>query len=412
MKLKLKYFNDFTLLIPLIMVFVGEIVSYIYPFLSSPIKVLTCVMLIFPIWLKIKIPSKLLFALLVFIFFFIIAFTKSFNYKAALEDGIRYFFPIAVLLYGYYNKHKLNLFVGFIIIFTLLNFLVQLNNYYYYYIDPQRQWFYIRYFIESQNKTIYWPAKTFGVLRATGLVIFFGAFGILNFMAFWLTYYYYFGRYRKLCLVIFSLGVFISTSFKTIGFFLITLVIKYYKKLKYLLILPPVAICLYFLVGSEIRDSIEKSIEIRLRLYVTEGNSARSESYRAMFNEFKDFNLLGEGIGVFGGPASTKYNSPYYDEIDFNWYDTTLLATTDTYYPHLFVEMGILGGLSYLFVLLIPLMYRRMRYDKLEMLCIVYGMLFFDSLFSFSLNNLVMLTITILFVYPILYNKQKTLLEE
>jgi len=45
------------------------------------------------------------------------------------------------------------------------------------------------------------------------------------------------------------------------------------------------------------------------------------------------------------------------------------------------------------------------------MLCIVYGMLFFDSLFSFSLNNLVMLTMTILFVYPILYNKQKTLLE-
>lgn len=411
MKLKLKYLHDFTLLLPLILVFVGEIVSYMYPFLSSPIKVFTCLTLILPIWLKIRIPSKLLLTLLVFIFFFIIAFTRSYNYKAALEDGIRYFFPIAVLLYGYYNKHKLNLFVGFIIVFAFLNFIVQLKNYYYYYIDPQQQWFYISYFIESQNKTVYWPAKALGVLRATGLVIFFGAFGILNFMAFWLTYYYYFGKYRKLCLIIFFLGVFISTSFKTIGFFLVTLAIKYYKKLKYLLVLPLLVICLYFLVGSEIRNSIEKSIEIRLQLYVTEGNSARSESYRAMFSEFKDFNLFGKGIGVFGGPASTKYKSPYYDEINFNWYDTKLLATTDTYYPHLFVEMGILGGLAYLSVLLIPLMYRRMKYNKFKMLCIVYGMLFFDSLFSFSLNNLAMLTMTILFVYPILYNKQKTLLE-
>ncbi|NRD18529.1 hypothetical protein HNV08_00600 [Winogradskyella eckloniae] len=382
----------------------GEIIAYIYPNLSSPIKVLTCLFLICPVWLKIRVPNKLALAVFIFLFFFVIAFARSFNYNAAIEDGIRYFFPIAVLLYGYYNKHKLKLFVGFIIIFTLINFVAQFKNYYHFYIDPQRQWFYARYFIESQNRTVYWSPKTFGVLRATGLVIFFGAYGILNFIAFWITYYYYFGKYRKSCLTIFTIGVFISTSFKTIGFFIITLAIKYYKKLKYLLVLPFILGSLYFIVGNEIRTSIEKSIEVRLKLYITEGNSARSESYRAMFNEFKDFNLLGKGIGVFGGPASTKYNSPYYKEIDFNWYDTNFLATTDTYYPHLFVELGILGGLSYFMVLLVPLVLNKIKYLKLKILCIIYGMLFFDGLFSFSINNLVMLAMTILFAYPIVYD--------
>ncbi|WP_179009472.1 hypothetical protein [Winogradskyella forsetii] len=404
MKLKLKYINNFIILLPIIMVFAGEIIGYIYPSLSSAIKVVTCLALLFPIWLKIRIPNKLLLALLVFIVFFIIAFYRSFNYSAALEDGIRYIFPIAVLLYGYYNKHKLKLFVGFIIIFAILNFIVQLKNYYHFYIDPQRQWFYTRYFIESQNRTVYWSPKTFGVLRATGLVIFFGAFGVLNFIAFWLTHYFYFGKYRKICLSIFFISIFLSISYKTISFFLITLAIKYYKKLKYLLILPPLIMGLYFLVGNELRSIIEQSIEVRLSLYVTEGNSARSESYRVMFDEIRSFNLFGNGIGVFGGPASTKYNSPYYDEVDFNWYDTNYIATTDTYYPHLFVELGILGGLSYLMVLLIPLLIKSIKYRKLEILGIIYGMLFFDALFSFSINNLVMLTVTILFVYPIVYD--------
>ncbi|WP_299363749.1 hypothetical protein [Winogradskyella sp.] len=345
--------------------------------------------------------------LLIYGLFFIIAFSRSYNYRAALEDGIRYFFPVAVILYGYYNKHKLNLFVGFIIVFALINFVVQFKNYYHYYIDPERQWFYSRFFVESENRMIYWPPVIFGLLRATGLVVFFGAFGILNFVAFWLTHYYYHGKYRKLCLTIFTIGVFMSTSFKTIGFFLLTLAIKYYNKLKYFLIVPVLLALIYLLMGSSMRNDLEKSIEIRLKLYVIEGNSARSESYRVMAKEFKDFNLIGKGIGVFGGPASTKYKSPYYDEVNFNWYDTTYIATTDTYYPHLFVEMGILGGLSYLSLILSPVFLRIIKKRKLKILALVYGMLFFDALFTFSINNLVMLTMTLLFVYPIIYDKKE-----
>jgi len=406
MRFKKSSIDNVVILIPVIMVFVGEILSYLYPSLSSALKVITCLILLFPIWLKIKLPSKIVFFVLLFLVFFIGAFFESYNYRAALEEGVRYFFPIAVLFYGYYNKTKIKLFIYFIIVFALINFLVQLHSYYYYYIDPQRQWFYLRYFIESKKEMVYWAPSTFGVLRATGLMIFFGAFGILNFMAYWLTDFYYFGKYRKLCLCIFFVGVIISISFKTIGFFLMLLFIKYFQKLKYLLLLPPILIVLFIMIGKETREPIIEAATIRLELYVTEGNSARSESYRVMFDEIKSFNLFGEGLGSFGGPASTKYDSPYYDEVGFNWYDTKILATTDTYYPHLFVEMGLLGALAYLMIFLSPLFLKRIHVKKLKIVLIVYGVLFFDSLFSYSFNNLVILTMTLLFVYPIISNRE------
>lgn len=390
---------------PLILVFLGEAISYNYPSLSSPLKVFTCFILLFPFWLKITLPSKIVLFLMIFLMFFFFAFFNSFNYRAALEEGIRYFFPVAVILYGFYNKGNLKLLVTFIIIFALINFFVQFQNYYYFYIDPQRQWFYSRYFIESKKEMVYWAPTTFGVLRATGLLVFFGAFGILNFMAYWLTHFYYYGKKRKIFLTIFFVGVLASISFKTIGFFMLLLFIKYFKRAKYILVLPPLLLILFFLVGKETRDPIIDAVEIRLQLYVTEGNSARSESYRVMLDEIKSFNLLGEGLGTFGGPASTKYDSPYYNKVKFNWYETKILATTDTYYPHLFVEMGVFGGLAYLMIFLSPLLRKKITKRKLKIVLIVYGMLFFDSLFSYSFNNLVILTMTLLFVYPILYDE-------
>lgn len=404
--LKKRNLVNLIVLLPIILVFVGEILSYLYPSLSSPLKVTTCLILLFPVWLKIKLPSKIILFLLIFIVFLSIAFLNSFNYRAALEEGIRYFFPIALLVYGYYNKNKLKLFVNFIIIFALINFLVQLQNYYYFYINPQTQWFYTSYFVKSIHRTIYWAPTTFGVLRATGLLIFFGAFGILNFMAYWLTHFYYFGKYRTACLAIFFIGVLISISFKTIGLFMLLLFIKYFKKAKYVLLLPPTLLILFFMIGKEARQPIIDAVDIRLQLYVTEGNSARSESYRVMLDEITSFNLLGEGLATFGGPASTKYDSPYYDKVNFNWYDTKILATTDTYFPHLFVEMGILGGLAYLMIFVTPLLLKKIDTKKLKVILVVYGILFFDSLFSYAFNNLVILTLTLLFTYPILYHEK------
>ena len=158
-------------------------------------------------------------------------------------------------------------------------------------------------------------------------------------------------------------------------------------------------------------DSIIKDIVLRFTVYISEGTSMRAESYRVMFQEFNNFNLFGKGIGAFGGPASILYNSPYYQEIYFYWYDTTWLElpTTDTYPPHAFVELGIIGGLTYFFLLCIPL-FRRKFNKNLMVALVIYFTLFFDMLFSFSLNNLEFLMFSLVLIYPILnYTNQKNL---
>ncbi|WP_158655209.1 hypothetical protein [Flavivirga eckloniae] len=148
--------------------------------------------------------------------------------------------------------------------------------------------------------------------------------------------------------------------------------------------------------------SMGESFSYRIKEYVTEGNSARAESYRVMFSDFSDFNLFGRGVGSFGGPSSVSYNSPVYQEVNFNWYVTTNLATTDTYYPHLFVETGIIGGLLYIFILLSPMLLK-WKTDKFKIVFIIYFALFIDSLFSYSLNNIAFLAVSLTFIYPIYY---------
>ena len=204
-------------------------------------------------------------------------------------------------------------------------------------------------------------------------------------------------------------GLLGSISFKAFGAFLIVLALYYYKKLYkvagYLLLL---LIGIYFTYPKKINLFIENLI-LRIQLYITEGNSARSESYRVMLNEFGNFNIFGRGVGMFGGPASTKYNSPYYSEVSFNWYDSAWLnlPTTDTYLPHLFVELGIIGGFAYLVVLVTPILKTKIN-NKMKLVLVIYFCLFFDMLFSFSLNNLEYLLFSLIFVYPILNYEEKS----
>lgn len=207
------------------------------------------------------------------------------------------------------------------------------------------------------------------------------------------------------------MGMILSVSYKTFVAFFIILIFYYYKtfiKLLPLLIMGFVTVLAIF---PKAFDSIIKDIVLRFTVYISEGTSMRAESYRVMFQEINNFNLFGKGIGSFGGPASIQYNSPYYQEIYFYWYDTTWLElpTTDTYPPHVFVELGIIGGLIYFFLLCIPLI--RNRFDKsLIITFIIYFTLFSDMLFSFSLNNLEFLMFSLVFIYPILnYSTQKTL---
>ena len=82
-------------------------------------------------------------------------------------------------------------------------------------------------------------------------------------------------------------------------------------------------------------------------------------------------------------------------------YGLERLATTDTYYPHLFVELGILGAVSYLIFIFTPLI-KPISKKKWLTLIAIYLALLFDSLFSFALNNVAYLMLSIVLVYPII----------
>jgi hypothetical protein len=110
-------------------------------------------------------------------------------------------------------------------------------------------------------------------------------------------------------------------------------------------------------------------------------------------------------VGSFGGPASVAYNSPVYSEYRFNWYYTIDLSTTDTFFPHLFVEMGFIGSLLYLFIIMAPLFLPWKR-EKFKIVFVIYFALFFDALFSYSLNNIAFLMVSLLFLYPLYFYEE------
>lgn len=398
------WISNFLVLLPFIIIYGGTVFQTTIKPITSASKLLAFVYMIGFIIYKRKVNKNLFYATLAFVPFLIYGVLISWNIKAGVSDGIRYLFPIVVLFYSYSVKDRFDLLLKFVIFFIVLNFVVQLQNYYNW-MRGINQWFYYR----TSNGYIYYN-KTAGIIRATGTVVFFGFLGFLNMIAFFLINKFYKGRFKIVFLAITLFMMFASVSFKTFGAFLIIILLYYYNRIYKLVFLGLLLLIgVYFTYPDKINDFVENAV-LRIELYVTEGNSARSESYRVMFHEMGNFNLFGRGVGVFGGPASTEYNSWFYNEVGFDWYDAKWLGltTTDTYPPHLFVELGILGGLVYLFVLFVPLLRRKLS-SRYLMVVAIYFALFFDALFSFSLNNLDFLLFSLVFVYPILYYKPKKL---
>lgn len=333
-------------------------------------------------------------------------FNNPYNQQAAIDDGIRYLFPVVTLFYSYSIKDYFPLLLKFIVFFVLLNFVVQLSNYLFWLMGAKDQWFY--YTLGGGKR---WVNKTAGLIRATGTVVFFSLFGFLNLVFFFIIHKYYDKKYKVVLLLICALGLFLSFSYKGIGAFVVVLIFYYYKQLIKVFFYAVIALVLVYITMPSKINSFVHDISLRMSLYVTEGNSARSESYRVMFDEIKSGNWLGKGSGVFGGPASTEYNSPYYNEINFNWYETKWLklSTTDTYPPHVFVELGIIGAFFYFLLLFSPLYKTRIN-SNYKMVLVIYFCLMTDMLVSFSLNNLEYLFCSLVFVYPILYyNPHKNL---
>ena len=347
--------------------------------------------------LQLRFNKNLVIATSLFIPFLIYGVLNSFDIRAGISDGLRYLFPIIILFYSYAIKKQFPILLKFVVAFVILNFLVQIVNY----VNWLRgidQWFYY----EINGKVYY--NRVAGIIRGTGVVVFFGFFGFLNLISFFLITNYYHGRFKKTLLAIAVFGILGSMSYKTIGTFLLVLFVYYYKHFIKVLSALAVLVSVVFFSFAEKGILFLESFYLRISLYVTGSKTARSESYRVMIEEITDFNLFGKGVGVFGGPASIKYNSPYYFEKSFNWYDAEWLnlVTTDTFYPHPFVELGIIGAIVYLSVLCVPLMRKKITKNWV-FTALIFFAIFFDAIFSFSLNNPEFLMFSLVFAYPILH---------
>ncbi len=387
--------KSFGILFPFFLTYLGAIFINVNHSVSTILKLSSfAYMSIYVITCR-KTDRNLLILLLLFLPFWIYGIFHSFHIKAGIEDGIRYMFSVAALFYGYCIRKHLPLVIKFIAIFVVLNFLVQLVNYYNW-IRGVDQWYYYRI-----NNVRYYARTMGGILRGTGLVTEFAFYAFMNAVSFFILYAFYRGKYRKIVLGTSVLGFLSALSYKTMVSVLV-IIMYFFRRhlLKVLTGLVLIAIILTFYFPEQTKKFVQ-DMEYRLQAYIIEGKTARTESYRVMFDEIKHLNFFGRGIGAFGGPASTKYHSPYYQESGFNWYEMAWanLSTTDTYLPHPIVELGIIGSFFYFLLLTAPIFRRKVP----VLIIIIYFLLFFDMLFTFSLNNLEYMMYSLVLIYPILY---------
>ena len=381
--------------LPLVLIFVSEYFRFTSPALGLYLKLFAAILMVLISIFFGKFDRNLILFSALFLPFLVLHFFLSFNYSAATEELVRYLFPIIVLFYGYAIKQNYRFLFKFLLSFLILNYVAQIFNYYYW-SQGINQWFYVY----TSTGRVNIPAVA-GVMRATGLMGFFSTFGFFNLIMYFLIDFFYEGKFKKTLMVLTVVFLFLSLSFKGIGTFLFLLFIFSNKKIKILGISLFVFLMTILFFPSKVAFMADNA-KIRIEAYISEGNSARSESYRVMLQK-TEF-LIGEGLGSFGGPASTKYKSPYYDEVNFNWYGLPDLPTTDTFYPHLFIEIGFIGTLLYLFLFLVPLLRaRKMRVKHFKAILIIYFALFVDALFTYSLNNLVYLSISLLLIPSIIY---------
>ena len=401
-KISRKFIESIIVIIPFLLIYIGTAFQNTNATLSSAIKMAGFGYMIVYVIYKKSINYNLLIATLCFIPLLAYGILNSFNLKAGISDGIRYMFPIVTLYYGYSIRQHFPLLLKFIVTFVVINSLVQIINYINWFRGVD-QWFYY----ETSDGLRYYN-ETSGIIRATGTVVFFGFYGFFNLISMFLIKEYYKGKYKNLLISICLIGLLLSVSYKTLVAFIIIITLYYYKVfIKFLPLLILILTSIY-IAFPKVINSVIKDVVLRFTIYISEGTSMRAESYRVMFYEINNLNLFGKGVGMFGGPASISYNSPYYQEIYFYWFDTAWLElpTTDTYPPHVFVELGIIGALFYFGLILIPLL--RNKIDKnLKIAFVIYFILLTDMLFSFSLNNLEFLMFSLVLIYPILYSQKE-----
>lgn len=295
----------------------------------------------------------------------------------ALEDGLRYLIPIIAIIYSLQLKSKHDLVLKILIGYVLLNNLYQL-------------------FDSILHMII---TKQIVINRATGFVGFFDFFGFINLMALVIINEmapHFFTKHKFYINGFFSLFILWSLSLKIVILFLIYALFRHRKTL-----LVPLILIIGLILTQN--TSIFNAISLRINRYIINMESARNESYKVVFNNLNDFWLIGTGPGTFGGPASTKYGSYLYEKYNFNWFGEIGMATTDTYYPHLIVELGLFISIIYLItVFILPILMSRNK----TIAIIIILILALNSVFSFALNSINYCFFSLILIFLIDGNKQ------
>ncbi|UQO37163.1 hypothetical protein [Burkholderia cepacia] len=291
----------------------------------------------------------------------------SFDVHAGIEELVRFLFPVAITVAIFPYRDRLDVLVRTFIAVVVSNDLFQL-------------YFYVSY---ATGLPLFMPVRIDSglFLRAQGWMGFFSEFSFINFCAFLLCRFHFRNSSRLKWAWVFLLFSLLGFSFKMIAAIILYLVFLGWRDIRvWAVSLFTILVgALFLLIG--LFDSFVRVAMAKLSFYVLSGNSARAESYRVMFESLLNGNLLGEGLGSFGGPASVKYGSPLYQTYHFNWYGLGgVLKTTDTFYPHLFVEIGLAGAI---FWLAFMVFYGQSRKKSMIWIYVILAFIF-DNLFSMA----------------------------
>jgi hypothetical protein len=301
---------------------------------------------------------------------FAIALSRSFNFYAGADELQRFLFPLPITISLYAYRDRLKSIASVFLAVVVTN-------------DIFQCYFYLAYVF---GLPLLVPVRVDSglYLRAQGWVGFFSEFGFMNFCAlllYTLSDDKVRSKFGRGLLAFFALS---SFSFKLmIVLAMYPLVFGRGRARTYLLLLMG-GLLAGVATALGLLDRFIGLAVSKISFYIIAGNSARAESYRVMWESLTHGNLLGEGLGSFGGPASVKYGSPLYAHYRFNWYGLQdVLKTTDTFYPHLFVELGLVGGSLWLYIV----MFYGQRNIRTCAWIFVAAAFLFDNIFSLSITS-------------------------
>ena len=376
-------------LIPLLFVFIAYIIENFNTTYSFIFKLSSIALMIFFIIIERSYNKKILALTIGLLILFLINLINPYNYNAAFESLIKFLFIPVILLYAIILKKNFYQIAKIIIFFALLSNIMYLYNA-------------LNFFLNIGPQIIEYRTKDSGYLFNAGLFDVSNA--VLQFTAFIIVYEFDRTKLRVYKLSFFFILTLLTFSYKTLPFLFLYIFFKAkYKQRIYLLIF----LIVFSVFLSEYIFNMYEVLNYKISVYLIDGGSARYESYRVMFTTLFEGNFFGMGLGTFGGPESIKYNSPLYEYYKFDWGWMDFLKTTDTSYPHLFVELGLVGGviLLSLIYLSVNTIYNYTKEIKEATNLLLYSFLF-SSIFSYGLFNLLELSIVFLSFISMRYHAQ------